>query len=147
MKGTWALIVALGLAAGSSGFAQGFTGFGIIGLRIAVKDTEKSEAFYTKLGMQIGRLYHSTQQEMTWPQPSQGPKLFLVHDESGQSKLMPGTASLMVQVPDVAAFAKELKAAGYPDVGDPKSTDLFVVLMIKDPDGNQIEVLGPAPKK
>ena len=71
----------------------------------------------------------------------------LVHDESGQSKLMPGTASLMVQVPDVAAFAKDLKASGYPDVGEPKSTELFVVLMVKDPDGNQIEVLGPVPKK
>jgi predicted lactoylglutathione lyase len=147
MKGTWALIVALGLGAGSSALAQGFTGYGIIGVRIAVKDTQKSEAFYTKLGMQVGRLYHSVQQEMTWPNPSQGPKVFLVHDESGQSKLLPGTASLMVQVPDVAAFAKDLKASGYPDVGEPKSTDQFVVLMIKDPDGNQIEVLGPVPKK
>jgi predicted lactoylglutathione lyase len=116
-------------------------------VRIAVKDTEKAEAFYMKLGMQVGRLFHLGQQEMTWPKPSQGPKLILIHDESGQSKLVPGTASLMVQVPDVAAFAKDLKAAGYPDVGEPKSTELFVVLMVKDPDGNQIEVLGPVPKK
>jgi hypothetical protein len=100
-----------------------------------------------KLGMQIGRLYHPGQQEMTWPKPSQGPRIILIHDESGQSKLIAGTASLMMQVPDVAAFAKDLKDSGYPGVGEPKSTDSFVVLLIKDPDGNQIEVLGPVPKK
>jgi hypothetical protein len=46
-------------------------------------------------------------------------------------------------VPDVKATVGKLKGAGYAGIGDPAVTARATILMLKDPDGNQIELLGP----
>ena len=53
------------------------------------------------------------------------------------TKLVPGTASLSFVVPDIKATAQSLKDAGYPDIGEPKNYKTAMLLMVKDPDGNQ----------
>jgi len=47
------------LVAGSPAMAAGeWSGNGLLGIKIAVKDMPRAIDFYTKLGMTIGRLYH-----------------------------------------------------------------------------------------
>jgi catechol 2,3-dioxygenase-like lactoylglutathione lyase family enzyme len=147
MKWTMGIVGALALAAASVSIAaDAWTGYSMIGVKIAVKDFQKAIDFYTKLGMKEGPRHNAAEQELRWDNPSQGSIIILVHDETGRINLTAGAATLMMQVPDVAATAKKLKDSGYPDVGVPKDTKVYTVLMIKDPDGNQIEMLGPPPK-
>ena len=68
----------------------------------------------------------------------------MVHDESGQLNLMPGGGFMMISVPDIKATVARLKAAGHPGIGEPTVTPRASILMLKDPDGNQIELLGPS---
>jgi predicted lactoylglutathione lyase len=147
MKWTTGTLGALLLAAALPAVAAdaAWTGYGMIGSKIEVKDFDKSIAFYTKLGMKIGPKHNAAEQELNYG--STGPKLILVHDETGRIKLAGGKASLMMQVADVAETASQLKAAGYPNIGEPRSNKMYSVLMIKDPDGNDIEMLGPPPKE
>lgn len=145
MNGMRCLIAVLALAAGPAAAAE-FGQYGLIGVRIAVRDEPRAMEFYKLLGMKVGRLYHPGQQEMTWDKATQGPNLVLM-DPQTKTKLVSGTASFMMYVPDVAATAKALKAAGFAGIDEPKpSKNPYVILMIKDPDGNQIELLGPTPK-
>jgi predicted lactoylglutathione lyase len=147
MKWTMGIVGALALAAASvSMAADAWTGYSMIGIKIAVKDFQKAIDFYTKLGMKEGPRHNPAEQELRWNDASQGSIIILVHDETGRINLTAGSASLMMQVPDVAATAKKLKDSGYPDIGQPRDMKMYTVLMIKDPDGNQIEMLGPPPK-
>jgi catechol 2,3-dioxygenase-like lactoylglutathione lyase family enzyme len=150
----WAMgivaVLALGEASGlmaADTAADKWTGYSLLGIKIAVKDYQKSIDFYTKLGMKEGQKYNPAEQQLSWDSASQGSMIVLVHDESGRVNLTAGNATLMMQVPDVAATAQKLKDSGYPDVGTPTATKMYTVLMLKDPDGNQIEMLGPVPKK
>ena len=68
-------------------------------------------------------------------------------DPQTKTKLVPGTASFMMFVPDVAATVKVLRAAGYKGIEDPKPTkNPATELVIPDADGNQILLIGPTPK-
>jgi predicted lactoylglutathione lyase len=44
-------------------------------------------------------------------------------------------------VPDIKATAQSLRDAGYPDIGEPKDYKTAMLLMVKDPDGNHIELV------
>jgi catechol 2,3-dioxygenase-like lactoylglutathione lyase family enzyme len=145
------IVAALALAQASELMAADaasdkWTGYSLVGIKIAVKDYQKAIDFYTKLGMKEGQKYNPAEQQLKWDNTSQGSMIILVHDETGRVNLTAGSATLMMQVPDVAATAKKLKDSGYPDVGVPRDTKTYTVLMIKDPDGNQIEMLGPLAK-
>jgi catechol 2,3-dioxygenase-like lactoylglutathione lyase family enzyme len=148
MKWTMGLVGALALAAAlpSAAADAAWSGYGMIGIKIAAKDYQKSINFYTTLGMKEGPRHNPAEQELNWGSGVKGPIIILVHDETGRIKLPAGNSSLMMQVPDVAATAKALKDSGYPDVGEPRSNKTYTVLMLKDPDGNSIEMLGPPPK-
>lgn len=136
---------ALALAA-SVPAAADFGGYGIMGVRIAVTDDAKSMAFYTHLGMKVGRLYHPGQQEMTWEKPGLGPTIVL-HHKDASTTLVPGSAYFLMFVPDIATTVKELRAAGFKGIEDPKPSKTAVTEhMIKDPDGNQILLIAPTPK-
>jgi predicted enzyme related to lactoylglutathione lyase len=140
------LVVAAFALIGSPALAAEFGQYGLMGVRIAVRDEPRAMEFYKLLGMKVGRLYHPGQQEMTWDKPTQGPNLVLL-DPQTKTKLVPGTASFMMFVPDVAATVRALRAAGYKGIEDPKPTkNPATELSIPDPDGNQILLIGPTPK-
>ena len=119
---------------------------GIIGVKIVVKDAQKAIDFYSKLGLKVGVKYNAWEQEML-PESGQGPRLILILNEAAPTKREAGGSSLMIHVSDVRATAKALKDSGYPDVGEPRSTPRSVGLVVKDPDGDDVELLSePSPK-
>ena len=143
MKSMMRVAVLLAIAASPS-IAAELGKFGMLSLRIAVKDEAKSIAFYKHLGMKAGRLHHPGQQEIVFEDPTQGPGIVLM---SGETKLVRGTNNFLIAVPDTHAVAKALRAAGFQDIGEPHNTPSYVGLTVKDPDGNIVNLLGPLPKK
>ena len=138
-----AIVVAvLGLAVASPGVAAEPPGYGMVGVKIAVKDFQRAIDFYGSFGMKLGRKHNAAEWELKWDNPSQGINIIMVRDETGRFKVTPGGAFLMMRVPDVKAAAGKLKSAGYPGIGEPTVTPAYSMLMLKDPDGNQIEMLG-----
>jgi catechol 2,3-dioxygenase-like lactoylglutathione lyase family enzyme len=139
-------IGALAFAAASPAFAADAVGYGMPLVKIAVQDYQRAIDFYAHLGMKAGPKYNPSEMEITWATPSQSSSIILVHDEKGQMKLAPGGAWLVISVPDVQATAKALRDAGYPDIGEPKGGNQYAVLVVKDPDGNRVELVGPGTK-
>ena len=143
MKAIWGLAGALILATAAPAAMAQQVNYGMYGIKIAVKDYQKAIDFYTMLGMKMGPKYNASEWELKWDNPSQGSNIIMVHDESGRSTLAPGGAFMMISVPDMKATIGRLKAAGHAGIGEPRITPRSAILMIKDPDGNQIELLGP----
>lgn len=142
MKWAIGIIGALTLAAAFPAFAVQDPGPRLGAVRIAVKDFKKATDFYIKLGMKAGDIYSPSERQLKWDNAAQGSGITLFHDETGRmSKLVPGTASLSFVVPDIRATAQSLRDAGYPDIGEPKNYKTALLLMVKDPDGNQIELV------
>jgi catechol 2,3-dioxygenase-like lactoylglutathione lyase family enzyme len=136
------IIGALIIAAALPSFAAQDPGPRLGAVRIAVNDFKKSTDFYVKLGMKAGDIYNAAERQLKWDSPTQGSGITLFHDETGKmSKLVPGTASLSFVVPDIKATAQSLRDAGYPDIGEPKDYKTAMLLMVKDPDGNHIELV------
>jgi catechol 2,3-dioxygenase-like lactoylglutathione lyase family enzyme len=144
--GSVALATALLAATHPAGAADAWSGYGMIGVKIAVKDFQNSIEFYRRLGMKEGPRHNPAEQELNWGPGVKGPRIILVHDVTGRITLPPGNAALMMETPDVAATAKALRDAGFAGIGDPRDTKMYAVLMLKDPDGNSIELLGPPSK-
>lgn len=124
----------------------------IMSVKIAVADFQKSTDFYVKyFGMKQGARYNEAEQGVDWPAPGQGANLILVHDPSGKLKLTPGTAWIMFKVPDARKTAKALTDAGFAGVSTPTELNFnarrTVVVMARDPDGNQVEMLQVGPVK
>lgn len=122
--------------------AQTIAAPSLSGVKIAVADFDKATAFYTALGMRAGPQYHEDTKSLQWPDRAQGSNLIIILN-GGKSHLARGSASFVVAVPDVTAALDRLKAAGFTGLGEPTVTPRMTVLMIRDPDGNQIELAGP----
>jgi predicted enzyme related to lactoylglutathione lyase len=114
---------------------------GIIGVKILVKDFQRAMDFYSKLGLKVGVRYNEAEQEMLG---EQGLRLILVNEKS--PRLVSGNSSLMVNVPDAAAAAKALRDVGFSGIGEPRVTPRASVLLVKDPDGDDVEILSAPPK-
>lgn len=110
---------------------------GMYGMKIGAQDFEKSVQFYTLLGMARGRKYGNNQ-ELHWDAPAKGSAILLVQRKLGES----GGNYLMISVADVPATAARLKAAGFPVTGEPRTNPRATVLIVKDPDGNTVELMG-----
>lgn len=143
MKAALGLGGALILATSTGALAQQVN-YGMYGVKIAVKDYQRAIDFYTTLGMKMGPKHNAWEWELRWDNPSQGSSIIMVRDEKDKLKLVPGGAFMMISVPDMKATVGKLKAAGHPNIGEPTMTPRASILMIKDPDGNQIELLGPS---
>jgi predicted enzyme related to lactoylglutathione lyase len=115
---------------------------GLHGIKIAVADYERATRFYTILGMTAGTKYNPLEWELRWSDPARGSVIIMVKDDSGRIPMVKGGASLMVSVADVPATVARLKAAGFAVSGEPRTTPRATIMMIKDPDGNSIELLG-----
>jgi catechol 2,3-dioxygenase-like lactoylglutathione lyase family enzyme len=118
----------------------------IMSVKIAVADFQKSTDFYVKyFGMKPGARYTETEQGVDWPAPGEGANLILVHDPAGKVTLTPGTAWIVFKVPDAGKTAKALTDAGFAGVSKPVEINFqghsTVVVVTRDPDGNQIEML------
>lgn len=144
MRGTMALAGATALACASPAVMAQQIASGMHAIKITVKDFQKTIDFYAVLGMKMGSKYNAAEWELKWDNPAQGSNIIMVHDETNQMKMTPGGAFMMISTPDIKATVARLKAAGYPGVGQPRVTPRASILMLKDPDGNQIELLGPA---
>ena len=140
----WILAAAAGLAMTTAPASAAQMGhYGIAGISVPVKDEAKAKLFYSHLGMKVGRLHHPGQQEMAYENPNQGPPLILM---SLDKTVMP--VSILMFVPSVGATVDELHQAGFKDVANPKpATGRIQELVIADPDGNKILLIGPAPAK
>ncbi len=143
MKRVMTLAGLLALAAATSVLAQQFNP-GLRSVKIEAQDWTKSTAFYTALGMKAG-VKRDTTQDMVWEQPSQNSGLVMTnHEYAVRAKMVRGGTYLMIVTPDIVALAARLKAAGFADTPAPRAMGSSVsVMLLHDPDGNQIEVLGP----
>lgn len=117
------------------------------GVKINVADMAKTTAFYTALGMNAGPKYNAHEAALEWGDVGQGSRIIMVHDDTGRMSFPSGGAFLMISVPDMTAAVARLKAAGFPDPGKPIVTPRANILMMRDPDGNRIELLSPPPAK
>jgi catechol 2,3-dioxygenase-like lactoylglutathione lyase family enzyme len=146
MKRLKAIILALAVATASPALAQNQFGPGLHAVKMAVSDFQKTTAFYVALGMKAGASYGNTK-SLEWEGSSKNSGILMVSaDYSGRSNVVRGGNYLMVVTPDIKAAADRLRRAGFP-VGEPKTTGPTAILMVKDPDGNQIELMGPPPAK
>ena len=144
MKRTMALAAAIALGVAMPAQAE-MGGYGISSIRMAVKDDAREMEFLKILGMKVGRLHHPGQQEMTWEKPGIGPAIILMHKDDSVA-LMPGSMSFVMFVPDAAATARALRAAGFPGITDPKpGTGSFIEHSVKDPEGNVMLLIAPNP--
>ena len=141
MKWTLALMALAMVGASVAQAAEPAAPMGIIGVKIQVKDFQRALDFYSRLGLKVGTQYNKSEQEML---SEQGLRLILVHEEP--PRLTPGNSSLMISVPDVALVAKVLRDAGFTGIGEPRVTPRASILLVKDPDGDQVEILS-APAK
>jgi predicted enzyme related to lactoylglutathione lyase len=115
---------------------------GLHGIKIAVQDYERATRFYTILGMTAGTKYNPREWELRWADPARGSVVIMVKDDSGRIPIVKGGASLMISVADVPATVARLRAAGFAVPGEPRTTPRSTIMMLKDPDGNSIELLG-----
>jgi predicted enzyme related to lactoylglutathione lyase len=116
---------------------------GMQGVKIAVEDYERATRFYEILGMTPGVQYNALEWQLRWAEPATGVPVIMVRDPSGRIKVAKGGAFLMISVADVAATVAKLKAAGFTVEGASHSVPQATIQMLKDPDGNTIELLGP----
>ncbi|WP_188061902.1 VOC family protein [Sphingobium sp. KCTC 72723] len=123
------------------------------GLRVT--DLDRAIAFYrTALGLvEATRLHHGPLTEvMLSADTPRGPLiLILLHDDSA-GKAPPvvhgdGLAKIVLRVPDVAAVATRLKAAGYPVEAVHQTAQGPAILMLSDPDGYRYELVGNRPPR
>ena len=115
---------------------------GMQGVKIAVEDYDRATRFYTILGMTAGMKYNDLEWQLRWAEPARGVPVIMVRDPAGRIGVVKGGASLMISVADVPATVARLKAAGFVVTGEAHATPRATIQMLKDPDGNSIELLG-----
>ena len=127
-------------AASDSRFAAGLRS-----VKIAVNDFEQSTKFYEAIGMEPGPKRDQVW-EMVWDSDTRNSGVLMVSPEyASRAQMERGGTYLMVTTPDMGAVVERLRQIGYPEIGEPKAMggNMVTVLMLKDPDGNRIEMLGP----
>lgn len=132
---------------------QSETSLGPLGLKsikISVANVEASVAFYKScLGMKKGTQYNENELELHWMDPQQGAAVVLVHGSDERvlrdyGFVLPrGGSWLLVHVPDVLVIAERLKCEGVGNVDEPMTMKDYgvIMLMVKDPDGNLIQLI------
>lgn len=116
---------------------------GLYGVKLAESDLPKAIAFYEVLGMAKGRATHNGEvQEMLWVPPARGSNLSLFLDKNGDTGLVAGGVSMLVQVADTRAAVIALKAGGF-SVSEAQASARTVVAHAVDPGGNKLEIVSP----
>lgn len=148
MKPLVALLAASAVALAQPAAAQSAFSPGMRSIKIEADDFEKSSRFYTALGMKQGAKREATW-DLLWEGATQNSGIVMTTPEyARRAKMVKGGSYLMIMTNDVQAAAVRLRAAGFPDVPEPRAMGTMVsVLLLRDPDGNQIELMGPLPGK
>lgn len=146
--GRVAVFAALAMSAAVPAVAQDPFMPGMRSVKIEADDFERSAAFYTALGMKPGTRRSETW-DMVWENDAQNAGVLLAsQDYARRAKMVRGGAYLMIMTGNVDAVAARLRKAGFPDVGEPRQMGSMVTfLMLSDPDGNRIELMGPPKTK
>jgi predicted enzyme related to lactoylglutathione lyase len=116
---------------------------GLVGLKIAVADYERATRFYALLGMTAGASYNAMERELKWADPAKGVSIIMVRDSTGRIPMVKSGGFVMISVADVPATVARLKAAGFAVERKAMVTPRATIQMLKDPDGNTVELLGP----
>lgn len=141
------IAAALMLAGTMPATAQPVAPIGLYAVKIAVQDYDRAIRFYGVLGMAAGTKYNAWEQELRWTDPARGAVFIMVRDDTSRFGVPKAGGFVVVSVADVAATGARLKAAGFAVTGEPHATQQGVFWVIKDPDGNSVELVGPAPAK
>jgi predicted enzyme related to lactoylglutathione lyase len=120
--------------------------YGLFGVKIPVQDFQRTINFYSALGLKPGPKHNPQRWELQWDGPARGAGIMMMLDESGSANTARVHASLMIHVPDVNAVAARLRTTGHAGVGEPRVTPRATILIVRDPDGNEVELLGPGAK-
>ena len=123
------------------------------GLRVT--DLNRAIAFYrTALGLvEAMRLHHGSLTEvMLSADTPRGPLILILLRDDSPGKAPPvthgdGLAKIVLRVPDVAAVAARLKAAGHPVEAVHQTAQGPAILMMTDPDGYRYELVGNRPPR
>ena len=139
------ILIALAIASTTSG-AIAADQIRLSSVKLGVGDFKRSIAFYTKyIGMSVGPQYIPAEQQLYWKESPRSPGIVLVHDDTGKLKLAPGGGWVVIQVPSIEKAAADFRAGGIQDFdkfSQPVSATVSVqVILVKDPDGNQLELL------
>jgi catechol 2,3-dioxygenase-like lactoylglutathione lyase family enzyme len=113
----------------------------LVGVKIGVADFQRTIPFYTALGLHAGTRYNDHEMSLEWNGDDQGVRIIMVHDDKG--RFARGGGFMMIAVPDMAATLARLGAAGFTGLGQPRAVSGASMLVVRDPDGNQVELLGP----
>jgi catechol 2,3-dioxygenase-like lactoylglutathione lyase family enzyme len=116
---------------------------GVIGLKLGVTDFQRSADFYRHLGLEVGRKPNAIEWELRSASTQGGAVIYIVRSTNGASRIPAGGGFVMIGVRDVRATGLKLKQAGYTGIEEPRVTAMYATLIVRDPDGNQIEILGP----
>ncbi len=117
-------------------------------VKLAVADFERTTQFYLLLGMQEGPHHNEWEWELKWDDPLKGSSIIMVSAEKSERfHVTPGGGTIIIGVPDVYAALDALRGAGFAIEGEPRNLGFAAIIMIQDPDGNWIELAGPAPAK
>lgn len=142
------LLGAVLLTAAMPALAQQTAPNGIYAVKIAVQDYDRAIKFYSILGMTAGTKYNASEWALGWADPARtGSIIIMVRDDTGRFGVVKGGGFLVVSVGDVAGTGARLKEAGFAVAGEPHATQQGVFWVIKDPDGNSVELVGAAPAK
>ncbi|MBW8784134.1 MAG: VOC family protein [Novosphingobium sp.] len=124
--------------------AQPLPGPGVIGAKIVVQDFARTIAFYKALGAHAGTRFNPREWQLDWDGSGPNARLIMISDQpGGATRLDRGGGYLMIWLPDLAAVPARLKAAGYTGALTLRPTPQATILMVTDPDGNHLELLGP----
>jgi predicted enzyme related to lactoylglutathione lyase len=148
MNRVFALAAAFAAALAQPAPAQNPFSPGMRSVKIEADDFETSARFYMALGMKQGPKRDATW-DLTWEGATQNSGIVLTTPEYARhAKMVKGGTYLMIMSDDVQAAAARLRAAGFADTPEPHAMGTMVsVLLIHDPVGNQIELMGPLPRK
>jgi len=108
-------------------------------IKIRVTDFQKTTAFYTALGMSQGARHNDHETSLSWGAPDRGSAIVMVGGGHGQ--LVPGGAFIVIRIADMAATLDRLEKSGFVGFGKPRLRPGFATMVIRDPDGNQIELI------
>jgi catechol 2,3-dioxygenase-like lactoylglutathione lyase family enzyme len=89
----------------------------------------------------VGRKPNAVEWELKSLGNQPGAVIYIVRNPAGRAGIPAGGGFVMISVPSVRRAAAKLKAAGYSDIGEPRSNPRYSLLIVRDPDGNQVELI------
>ncbi len=105
----------------------------------AVTDVKKARAFYEGvLGLKTGSVWEGD--KMAFIEYEIGPHTLTIGMGAPNFKPGPTGATVALEVDDFDGFVKKLKDSKVPVVMDAQDTGACHMMLVKDPDGNQIMI-------